>query len=68
MFAGVLVFCLSSLTLGTLLVQDAVKYAEVKYAETPQEIAAARVARSSHKWCPPRRDSDTVAAARSGEV
>jgi hypothetical protein len=63
MFAGVLVFCLSSLTLGTLLVQDA-----VKYAETPQEIAAARVARSSHKWCPPRQDSDTVAAARSGEV
>jgi hypothetical protein len=63
MFARVLVFCLSSLTLGTLLVHDA-----VKYAETPQEIAAARIARSSHKWCPPRRDSDTVAAARSGEV
>jgi hypothetical protein len=57
MFAGVLVYCLSFvLTLGTLLVCNT-----VKNAETPQEIAAARIARSSQKWCPPR-NFDTVTA------
>jgi hypothetical protein len=58
MFAGVLVYRLSLvLTLGTLLVFDT-----VKDAETPQEIAAVRIARTSQKWCPPRNSDRSVTA------
>jgi hypothetical protein len=63
MFAGVLVYCLSFvLTLGNLSVSDT-----VKNAERSQEIAAARIARSSQKWCPPR-NSATVPSPPSLEV